>query len=88
LELGYIIGYVGILFGLGVAPPQLIKIIKTNSSSDISLATYLFLCIALVCYLLHAIYIHALVFIIAQSINIVVNAAIFIVLLQHRRRRT
>jgi len=83
--LGYLVGWIGIAFGLLVAPPQLIKILKTKSSNDISFLTYLALCLALVCYLLHAIYIHSVVFITAQAVNLTTNLAIFIVLLRHRR---
>jgi uncharacterized protein with PQ loop repeat len=85
MELGYIVGYMGILFGLGVAPAQLVKIIKTGKSADISLVTYVFLCLALFCYLLHAIYIKSPVFITAQAINLVVNGIILIYLFRHRR---
>jgi len=87
LDYGYIVGVLGIITGLLVAPPQLIKILKTNSSKDVSTFTYLFLCIALVFYLLHAIYIKSIVFTIAQSINLTFNSIILVVLLKHRGRR-
>ena len=83
MEIGYIIGFVGIALGLGVAPPQLIKIKRTGRTKDISLATYAFLVGALVCYLLHAIYIHSLVFILAQSISLIVNSIILGLLLKN-----
>ena len=85
MDIGYLIGWLGILFGLMVGPAQLYKLYKTKSANGISLATYVFLCAALVCYLLHAIYIHSLVFTIAQSINLSVNSVILFVLLKHRR---
>jgi len=81
---GYLIGWLGVLFGLMVAPPQLIKILRTGSTQGISLATYSFLCLALVCYLIHAIYIHSIVFTIAQSINLITNTAILIYLVRCR----
>jgi uncharacterized protein with PQ loop repeat len=81
-----------------VAPPQFVKLLKkpawlysflikferlfVRSSNGVSVITYLFLCLALVCYLIHAIYIKSPVFIIAQSINIAVNGAIFAILLR------
>lgn len=80
-----IVGWVGVLCGLLVAPPQLWKIIKTGKCSDISLYTYSFLCLALICYLLHAIYIESLVFITAQSINLVTNGVILWFLIRNRR---
>lgn len=85
MELGHAIGYLGIILGLFVAPPQLIKLIKTKSSKDVSLMTYAFLCLALVCYLLHASYIHSVVFITAQAINLTTNLAILIWLIKERK---
>ena len=76
MELGYIIGWVGVLFGLAVPVPQLIKIIRTKSMNDVSMGTYIFLCLTLTCYLIHAIWISAPVFIVAQSLNLVNNTLI------------
>ena len=50
-----IIGWLGVVFGLMVAPPQLYKIITTGNVQDISLYTYIFLVLAMVCYLVEAI---------------------------------
>jgi len=83
--MGYLIGWMGVAFGLLVAPPQLIKIVRTGKSGDISLLTYGALCLALVCYLLHAIYINSPVFITAQSINLVTNSVILVFLIRHRK---
>ena len=74
--MGYWIGWVGVVFGLLVAPPQLYKIITTGGVNDISVWTYTFLCCALVCYLIHAIHIKSKVFITAQSLNLVVNSMV------------
>ena len=77
-----IIGWMGVTFGLLVAPPQLWKIIKTGKSRDISLMTYVCLCLALCCYLFHAIYIRDVIFITAQSIGLVINSTILILMLR------
>ena len=82
MKLGYKIGWVGVACGMLVAPPQLYKIITTGEVADISLWTYVFLCCALVCYLIHAIHIKSKVFIVAQSINLVTNTIILIYLLR------
>ena len=79
--MGYWIGWVGVMFGLFVAPPQLYKILTTGGVADISLLTYVFLCCALVCYLIHAIHIKSKVFITAQSINLVINLAVLVTLI-------
>ena len=79
---GYIVGYLGILSGLLVAPPQLLKILRTKNIDGISYTTYVFLVLALILYLLHAIYIQSPVFIVAQSLNLVSNTAILVIMLR------
>ena len=81
----YIIGWLGVVFGLLVAPPQLHKIITTRKTAGISLCTYIFLVCALVCYLIHAIDIKDAVFIVAQSINLTVNSVVLFYLVKYRR---
>jgi len=77
------IGWLGVALGILVGPPQLYKIIKTKRVDGISIMTYLFLCLALICYLIHAIEIRSPVFVTAQSINLVVNSVILILLVRH-----
>lgn len=86
MELGYIIGWVGVAFGVLVPLPQLIKIFKTKSVNDISIWTYAFLCCALLCYLIHAIHIKAIVFIAAQSFNLTTNSIILQILIRNKMR--
>ena len=85
-SLGYIVGYCGVFCGLLVAPPQLYKIWKTGKTKDISLMTYSFLCLAIACYLIHAIHISAIVFIVAQALNLTTNSVILILMVRDRRR--
>ncbi len=76
------IGWLGVGFGFLVAPPQLYRILVTGQTEAISLMTYLFLCMALACYLIHAIQIKSRVFITAQSVNLVVNTVILVMLIR------
>ncbi len=85
VDLGYWIGWLGVACGMMVPLPQLWKIWRTGRVKDVSLGTYSFLVVALICYLLHAIYLRAEVFIVAQSINLTTNMAIFILLLRARK---
>jgi len=78
------VGWMGVCFGLLVAPPQLWKIIKTGKTEGISLCTYIFLTLALICYLVHAICIKDAVFITAQSVNLVTNSVILWLLIKQR----
>lgn len=86
MDLGYVIGWVGVGFGLLVPLPQLIKIIKTKSLNDISIGTYIFLVLCLTCYLVHAIYIKSPVFTVAQLINLTTNSVILGLLVRSRIR--
>ena len=79
------IGWMGVAFGLLVAPPQLYKILKSGGVKDISIWTYTFLVIAMVCYLIHAIIIKDAVFIVAQSVGLVVNSIILYLLIRRAK---
>lgn len=78
------IGYLGIVFGLLVAPPQLIRIIRTRKVKDVSLYTYIFLVCAVSCYLYNAIYIGSLAFTITNGVALIVNSAVLILLIRLR----
>ena len=78
---GNFIGWMGVAFGIFVAPPQLLRIVMTGQTEAISVVTYTFLLLAMTCYLLHAIHIKAKVFITANIINIGVNFAILMYLI-------
>ena len=80
------IGWLGVVFGLLVAPPQLWKILKTGETTGISLYTYSFLVCALICYLIHAIIIKDAVFITAQSVNLITNSVVLWLLIKGKRK--
>ena len=84
IDAGYLIGWIGLGFGVCVAPPQLRKIIKSGKVDGISFHTYLFLTLALSCYLAHALYINSIVFTVAQASNLVINSIILNILWRHR----
>ena len=69
-----IIGFIGLGFSLLVAPPQIIKLLKTKSSKGVSKLTYSFLVITILCYFIHAIGIGDLVFMLSNGINLLVNS--------------
>ena len=84
IDAGFLIGWVGLGFGIAVAPPQLMKIKRTGRVDGISFHTYLFLVLALSCYLAHALYINSIVFTVAQASNLVINSIILNILWRHR----
>jgi uncharacterized protein with PQ loop repeat len=83
--MGEIIGWCGFCLGAFVAPAQLLRIIKTKEVKGISLTTYIFLVCAMTCYLLHAISIKSPVFVTAQSVNLLTNLIILVLLIRRRR---
>ncbi len=85
MDFGFAIGWLGVAFGLLVPLPQLYKIFKTKRTNDVSLGTYVFLIVALISYLIHAIYIGSIVFIVAQSMNLITNTAILIYLIKGKK---
>lgn len=86
MDCGYVVGWLGIAFGVAVPLPQLKKIITTRSMKDVSISTYIFLCIAMVCYLSHAIYIKSPVFITAQTVNLTTNSIVLFLLVRGRQK--
>jgi uncharacterized protein with PQ loop repeat len=84
VSFGYAIGWVGVGFGLLVPIPQLIKILRHQKVDGIALWTYIFLVACLACYLWHAVYIKSAVFTVAQSINLINNGAILVLLVKKK----
>lgn len=76
----YYSGWVGIVIGQFVPWFQIIKIRKSRKAKDVSINAYIFLVAAIVFYLLHAIDIGDLVFIVAQCLALFSNAlALFLI---------
>ena len=84
MDAGYIVGWVALFFGICVPLPQLLKMLKTGKSNDVSLLTYVFLFFALIGYLIHAIYIQAPVFIVAQGFNLTTNSIVLFILVKRK----
>ena len=84
MDFGYLIGWIGLGFGVFVPLPQLYKMFKTKRLEDVSLGTYTLLVCCLLCYLVHAIHIKAIVFVCAQALGLVLNSAIWVLLIRGR----
>lgn len=87
MDIGYIVGWIGVGLGLCVPIPQLINILTHKRIDGVSLMTYVFLVGCLVCYLGHAIYISAEVFIFAQAFNLCSNGTILVLLIRNKGKR-
>lgn len=73
--LSEIIGWIGVVLGIAVAVPQLIKSIKAKSTKGVSKGTYQLLFLCMLCYLVRAIAIKEPIFIVSNIINLVVVGA-------------
>jgi len=70
-----IIGWIGVVLGVAVAVPQLIKSIKAKSTKGVSKGAYQLLFLCMICYLIRAIAIKEPIFIVSNIINLVVVGA-------------
>ena len=77
---GFWAGWLGVVFIMMVSPAQLHKILTTGVIEGISVYTYLFLTLGLICYLIHAVHIRSIVFAVAQVVNLIPTAWILIIL--------
>lgn len=71
--LSEIIGWVGVVLGVLISVPQLIKSVKEKSTKGVSKQTYQLLFLTIFCYLIRAIAIREPVFIVSNSVNLVVT---------------
>lgn len=71
-----IIGWFGVVIGVIVSLPQLIKSWREKSTQGVSKRTYQLLFLAVLCYLIRAIAIKEPIFIVSNSINLFVTAGV------------
>jgi len=71
-----IIGWLGVVFGVSVSIPQFIKSIGARSTNGLSKHTYQLLFGAISCYLIRAIAVKEPVFIVSNSIGLVITTAV------------
>ena len=64
------VGIMGIIFGALVSVPQIIKSLREKSTKGVSIRTYQLLWLAILCYLIRAIAIKAIIFIISNILNL------------------
>lgn len=77
------VGWLGLAIGVCVPIPQLIKLFHKRGNS-VSIGTYALLVGAMACYLIHAVQIKDLVFILAQSFNLVTNSIVLGILVRRK----
>ena len=86
MDYAHIVGWIAVFFGVMVPIPQLYRMIKTGKSKDVSMMTYVFLCIAMTGYLILAISIREWVFIFSQSLNLTTNGVILAIKIRRKLR--
>jgi len=85
MEITTLIGFIGLFFSIFVAPPQLIKIVKSRKTGGVSILTYLLLCFVMICYFIHALAIKDVIFAISNGLNFIVNFTILICLFKYKK---
>ena len=71
-----IIGWIGVVLGILVSIPQLIKSIKEKSTKGVSLHAYQLLFLTVLCYLIRAISIREPIFIVSNAVNLVITVVV------------
>lgn len=79
-------GWIGFALGQCVAVPQLLKILRNKDVSGISTATYGFLVGTVFFYFVHALQINDTIFAVSNSISLITNGLIFILILKYRKK--
>lgn len=69
-----IIGWIGVMLGVFVSVPQVIKSIKEKSTKGVSKQVYQLLSLTVLCYLIRAIAIREPIFIVSNSINLIITS--------------
>jgi len=79
-----IIGTIGLIISLFIAPAQIMKTLKTKSVEGISVATYYLLLVTCSCYLIRAIAIREPIFIISNFVGVTLTAYMLILIYKYR----
>ncbi|HOG23715.1 MAG TPA: PQ-loop repeat-containing protein [Candidatus Omnitrophota bacterium] len=71
-----VVGWLGVGFGVSVSIPQLIKSVRARSTNGLSKHTYQLLLATIICYLVRAIAIGEIVFIVSNVCGLIVTTAV------------
>ncbi|KKN15945.1 hypothetical protein LCGC14_0980780 [marine sediment metagenome] len=71
MNLTQVIGWVGVVAGASISLPQVIKSYRSKSTAGVSRRTYQLLLLTIICYLIRAVEIGAPVFIVGNSLSLV-----------------
>lgn len=71
-----IVGWLGVIIGIIVSVPQLVKSWREKSTDGLSIGTYQLLFLAVLCYLIRAIAIKEMIFIVSNAVNLVITAIV------------
>ncbi len=83
-SLGEAVGWLGVLVGVCVNLPQAWTIYRRKSCQDVNPNTYRLLLLCVVCYFLHALYIHAWVFVVSNGFAVRVASTVLLLIRRYR----
>ena len=78
-----IIGWIGVGLGIAVGLPQLIKSYKEKSVHGVSKSTYQLLFLTMLCYLVRSIAIKEWIFIVSNSVNLIITGLVLFLFRQY-----
>lgn len=69
----HVLGWLGVVLVLSIAPAQLIEILRTGDTSGISLVAYALLMGHLICHVTYAWHIKDPIFLTAHAVNLIIS---------------
>lgn len=83
-----LIGWLGFFFGMFISVPQVIKSIRTKSTQGVSKLTYILLLLACACYVIRAMAIKEVIFIVSNAFQIVVAGTMLYLMRKYKTEET
>ena len=87
MDITLIIGSIGLILSLLVAPPQIIKTLRTKQVNGISKTTYIILCLVLICFFIRAVAIKEWIFILSNGLGFFINLWILILIYKYEGKK-
>lgn len=75
--------WIGLFLSTTVPLPQIWKLVR-HDGAGVSIVTYCLLCLAMACWIIHAVEIGDAFFIISNSVNLTTNSVILVILLRRK----
>jgi uncharacterized protein with PQ loop repeat len=85
MDISKLVGWIGFSFGMFISVPQVIKSIRSKSTEGVSKLTYILLFLACSCYVVRALAIHEMIFIISNAFQIIVASTMLYLMERYKK---